>query len=1042
MMRMKNRYCRMGNSLLGAMCLLSTCGVMYSCTDDYDLDETKPNFLKESIYDELKANGNFTNVVRLIDDLEYADVLSRTGSKTLFVADDAAYERFYQNNSWGVTSYGDLTAAQKRYLLNGSMLNNAYVMEMLVNTSGGSEGKNLCLRQVSAATALDTIPYWRWDQLPENLNQMDESGNPIPEENIGEDETTDLKFWKKFRDRKAGGIYMALDKTQPMLTHFLEGQLNEKNITKDDVAFILNKDESWTENRSYIYGNRVLTQDVTCLNGYYHILDEVLLTPPNMAEVLRQNGTDGAYNKDKNTSTKYFSLLLERFSAPYYDANLTQQYKALYEIDADSIYQKRYLSNNSQGGKIAADPDNNPLGDFPYLNFDPGWNELTSSTTTPKEQDMSAIFAPSDAAMEHYFLSAGGQNLMDRYAKLPNTQENLAYNLYQVPLDIVQALLRNLMKESFNESVPSKYLTIMNDAQDQMFPKSTYASMEAFKQSIQKCLLANNGVIYIMDGVTAPADYASVIAPALYSKGTQVVKTVVRADDGFIDGNAYDNAPLKMYFSTYLKAMQSRFSFFVPTDAALKEYGYVDPFSYGQNTTGLNKNRRTMKFAYDPVDVNPNNKEIAVKMEGYLLNEFDGTLDTPDEPIDKVESAGKQPVTSGWGQMKKNLLIEMIDHHIVLHDKNEDINSGRNFYMSRGGAPVFVSKRSNDRLGIGMEVKGGYQLMLDADEAPENDHVCTVVEGYDQTAETNNNYGNGMTYFIDRPIQSSMKTVYNRMTANDNFKRFRDLCMAFDDKGETVEVDDLLEAAGLKLEDMDNTEWNNEINKYTIFSSTGVNPPQNEYLVRFFNNYRYTIYVPSNDAVEKAINDKGLPTWGTIQTFVEDNKGLLCSECSSDDEVEKTHLCPHNQQKAQAMLTTLISFLKYHFQDESLFVDNVTEEMSYQTSCIDNEANVYLPLLVEQNPGTMTVTDRGGNVYNVASDPALHNILSRELNFDMKPIGIKNTSSYGSVKVSSYVTLHQLDGALDFRETGGRYDKAWNTAASAKSFVKKYRPRK
>ena len=79
-MRMKNRYCRMGKSLLRAVCLLSICGFTYSCSDDYDLDETRPPFLGESIYDELKATGKFTNVVRLIDDLEYANVLSKTAS--------------------------------------------------------------------------------------------------------------------------------------------------------------------------------------------------------------------------------------------------------------------------------------------------------------------------------------------------------------------------------------------------------------------------------------------------------------------------------------------------------------------------------------------------------------------------------------------------------------------------------------------------------------------------------------------------------------------------------------------------------------------------------------------------------------------------------------------------------------------------------------------------------------------------------------------------------------------------------------------------
>ena len=71
--------------------------------------------------------------------------------------------------------------------------------------------------------------------------------------------------------------------------------------------------------------------------------------------------------------------------------------------------------------------------------------------------------------------------MIERYAKKPNTKENLLENVDQIPLDIIQALVNNLMKNSFIETVPSKYYTIMNDARDQMFPPSQYPSEEAYK---------------------------------------------------------------------------------------------------------------------------------------------------------------------------------------------------------------------------------------------------------------------------------------------------------------------------------------------------------------------------------------------------------------------------------------------------------------------------------------------------------------------------------------------------------------------------------
>ena len=62
-----------------------------SCREDYYLDEEEPTWLGESIYDFLKENGEYDYFVRLIDDLDYAEVLSKTGSKTLFVVDDATF---------------------------------------------------------------------------------------------------------------------------------------------------------------------------------------------------------------------------------------------------------------------------------------------------------------------------------------------------------------------------------------------------------------------------------------------------------------------------------------------------------------------------------------------------------------------------------------------------------------------------------------------------------------------------------------------------------------------------------------------------------------------------------------------------------------------------------------------------------------------------------------------------------------------------------------------------------------------------------------
>ena len=43
-------------------------GCFYSCNDGYELIDEDPSWLGSSIYDYLKSNGNYTNVVRMIDE--------------------------------------------------------------------------------------------------------------------------------------------------------------------------------------------------------------------------------------------------------------------------------------------------------------------------------------------------------------------------------------------------------------------------------------------------------------------------------------------------------------------------------------------------------------------------------------------------------------------------------------------------------------------------------------------------------------------------------------------------------------------------------------------------------------------------------------------------------------------------------------------------------------------------------------------------------------------------------------------------------------
>lgn len=1054
----------MSKQLLGVACLLSTCGVTYSCSDDYDLDETSPSFLGKSIYDELNAKGNFKTVIRLIDDLGYKEVLSKTGSKTLFVANDDAYAEFLKTTTWKdgngepVRSYDQLTTAQKRLLLNGSMLNNAYVLEMLTTIQGPI--KNLCLRQITSMSATDSVPVFKYDELPNNLNNND--GKAI---------TPDNRYWDNYRKQEKGWTYLALDKTVPMMTHFLQAQMNEKEITPSDISFILGldgTDKAWHDNsnRSFIYNAEIVNggADVTCLNGYYHQIDKVLVTPSNMAEMIRQN-----------PDTHLFSAMLDRFSAPYYDATLTEEYKALHSMRSDSIFQKLYIAQRGQKGNITTDPSGRALGsDVSRLSYDPGWNAYTVENST-KEQDMGAMFVPSDEAMEQYFLRGAGASLIENYGNKDNTAENLLENLYQIPQNIIVKMINNLMKESFNATVPSKYLSIMNSAQDQMF--SQYKSLEDYKAAIKKVMLANNGVVYVMNDMVTPPDYAAVSGPVLSDQGARVMNTIIHADDNYVSSN-YANAPLRKFYSTYLLAMQSHFSLFVPVDAGLVNYGYLDPVSAGSI------DRTQYKYwTLIPANIDgTGQKQVAIKAQAYRYDAEKGLTGKDGRSMGNSYSspATDNVESSSYGPVKKQILTDLVDQHIIVHGDGNgatSIEKGHKYYLSRSGAPVIVDNVGDVTNGHGMVVEGGFQKDINNDAYGEsNDFKCKVTKGYDLST----GYGNGHTYFLDRPMQPTTYNVYQVLNTlkknNVGYGEFFDMCSDFvyssnQDLYLRIFNRVFKSATDNSMEDKykpSSSDWQTEMQKYAIFAlnsdqTGGRFTAANTNLIRFFNNYRYTIFVPSDKAIEEA-KRQGLPTLTEIENFVNENydtdKGVWKLRQLANGETEKpvldesgSYYAAPAQLEARAMVTCLINFLKYHFCDQSYFVDDYADNSySYsQSSCTDSKSNSFIPLAVRHIKNGLEVYDSrsisnnkvksSAHPINVAVDgeAKTYNLFARDYELNAA------ASSAKSIKSSSYVILQGLEGQnflLFDASKNGKFNDAWSSPSKAKAFIQKYRLKK
>ena len=627
---MKPNRCRSLTRWVG-MALIAA-GGLSACSDGYDLAEKDPSWLGSSIYDYLKDDGKFSNMVRMIDDLGYTEVLAKTGSKTLFVADDEAFDRFYRNNPWGVGSYGELTLAQKKLILYGSMINNSCQVAYLSSSEGPTEGD--CMRRMTATSEFDSVPVLRPGQMPDN------------------------PYWARYREAGEPIVCMS-DVTAPPMIHFIEAFLEKKLITNEDCDFLFNYQSQRQPGDANVNGVMMEEQNIKCSNGFVHKMAEVLTPLPNMADLIGQK-----------PNTQGYARLLNRFCAPYrHDVNdaYTREYNRLYNTHIDTLYEKRYFAERSQGGEpLELTPDEGPVNGL--LKFDPAWNQFYSATTNSTaanvalQENMGVMLVPSDAALERYWNEGAGKVLKDYYGSWE-----------AVPDKVISKMLNVNMLNSFTNSVPSKFYTVLNDANDELGLATEF---------VDSVYMACNGAVYLTNKVFNPVSYISVTFPALINETMNILYWGVE----------------QLGFDVYLNSQNTYYSLFIPSNQSLLEY--VDPCSYGKTSTQL------FRFRYK-ADAQTEREKVQATIWNYDTET--GTV------TDSIGEASYSQIT--------NRLEDILDSHIVIGD----VENGNTFFQTKGGSMVKVANAS---AGVGgMSVQGGYQL--------EQGESIPVVNIYDESVEGN-----------------------------------------------------------------------------------------------------------------------------------------------------------------------------------------------------------------------------------------------------------------------------------------------------------------
>ena len=1024
--RMRNHFEKWSRYSSRMVYLLAACGLMYSsCKDEYTLDDEKPDWLNSSIYQSLQSKRNFSTYLRLLSDKDVnpenvrplSDVLNQTGSKTVFVADDDAWKEFFKKNAqlpesnpWHyATSYERLSPAQKKLLIHTSMLNNAIVMENLASSESSGTARPVrgeYLRRYTDVELTDSVSFVAGSEIPHSYN------------------THDTDFWKRFRPTEENpegrGIYLVNDATPSMMIHFTSEQMAKNSVTDEDFAKFMGRERVTSD--VYIYDAKLLEKDGVCENGYVNVTEKPLCPLANMAEVIRTNG-----------KTNIFSHMLDRFSAPYYQNDITRAYKTLHPEFEDSIFAKRYFSDLSYGHfPNSTQPDGEPyVGDMygaVSLKFDPGWNGYYDEVAA--EKDMASMFVPSDKAMWQYFTEGGGLQLIDTYGdptlEYGNDVEKLYQNIDSIPLSTLQALINIIMLRSFNGSVPSKMTKLRDDAQEQLF----YAEDV---EKIDTCLLASNGAVYIMNDIYGPADYTSVTSPAYISRSNLVTKWAIY--NGSVSGQT-DHMGLNYY--AYLKAMQSEFTFFLPSDSALQYY--YDPTSF----ESTQKRMIALKYKEEsfPIESKTYKYDPETGVIGDAINGTGGYLNNAE-------------IT--------NRLKDILESHTIVHDGTNPINGEDEYFLAKNGSAIKVTRDENNHI---IKVQGGFQVQNEKDgikttiSSPGLD-ACNVTKPFEGLK-------NGQTYILDAPIIPTYRSVFSILTL-DGKQKFTEGIFAMEEE-EALEKDpyvrfyelcetnaDIVKACGLVNEkELSATEQNSALKKYNIF----VDAKGLDFNVQFFNNYRYTLFAPTNKAVEKAIAN-GLPTWAEIQedyentlqrnVEIQDSLEAAYSQygyvMTDDDELRLKTVreeAAKDSVRLQAKITYLVNFVRYHFADNSVFADkSELPENEMVTSSYDSDLGLFCKIIVDRvkQGGETVLRVRDNNGGEMMPTVGEKNVLARDVECSTSPVGVsmKLGSSNITMDASSSTVIHQIDGTLNHTKlVNGRHDSTWATTASAKKYLQRY----
>jgi uncharacterized surface protein with fasciclin (FAS1) repeats len=267
------------------------------CEQQFDNYYKVPDNLIGTIVDVLKEDGNYTQFCQALEMVDYADIIGKTGSFTVFAPNDSAFREYFKSS--GYTSLEDIPPETLRSMIMYHIVFWSYSRFKLLYGLGIEDENS--------------------EYTTDNFRKETKYRPPITAE-----EDSNGRKYNVYHEYK----YLSIFSNEYFQEHKLDAEQNYSFFYPGSGFYGFHVDNA-----------RILEYDVPAQNGWIHKIDRVLVPPDNHEQIL---------NKHPEFSD-FKSLLALRSGFAYDDAD-TRQQKGDGDVNndgkIDSLFTRIYILNS------------------------------------------------------------------------------------------------------------------------------------------------------------------------------------------------------------------------------------------------------------------------------------------------------------------------------------------------------------------------------------------------------------------------------------------------------------------------------------------------------------------------------------------------------------------------------------------------------------------------------------------------------------------------------------------------------------------------